>query len=237
MTRSDVRLFWLAAGPDYRVATLEELHFLKRAGALSPGTGKCCLISLDLAIAACKRAGVPALVLAAMAAVPDLQPHTPPPPQAQPRPEQHVPPPAAGQASGAQAHNKRQHAVQRGQGEVAARAGPVAARAMTDEPPVMASRHPIEESSAYLGSAAAVSGVAGRPPLQELQPSRPTSPAGTAMLRQPPQAVDGDKSATAGGLRAHDAAGQQQRAAPPGQDEAVDGTGAQVGAKRKRGWE
>ena len=73
----DAMLFSYAAGRGYKLATREQLCFLVAADILSYCEGKqCWLINVDMAIRAFGRAGAAAPLLAAMAGIPKLQPHT-----------------------------------------------------------------------------------------------------------------------------------------------------------------
>ena len=67
---------WLllaAAAQGNKPAKAEELRFLKAVGAILTA-GNACLITLDVAMYASKKAGVGAAVLAAMAKIAELQP-------------------------------------------------------------------------------------------------------------------------------------------------------------------
>ena len=75
-----------AAGHGCRLATPVELDFLWAAGAFVALAKASTLISVDIAISACSKAGAAAPLLAALVRIAELQPFTGPLPQANPLP-------------------------------------------------------------------------------------------------------------------------------------------------------
>ena len=85
-TCPDARLFWVAGAQGRKPATPEERRFLTATGALLSDRKGAVLISVDMAMCACGKAGLSAPLLAAMAEIAELQRYsTPPLPQAQPK--------------------------------------------------------------------------------------------------------------------------------------------------------
>ena len=73
-----------AAGPGATPATPQVLKFLKTAGAIHKLAMLGALVSVDMAVSACGKAGVAVPVMAALAGVPKLKPYTAPLAQTQP---------------------------------------------------------------------------------------------------------------------------------------------------------
>ena len=85
-TWSEACMLEAAAGHGRMPATPQELDFLRAAGAITALANRSALISVDIAIRACSKAGAAGPLLAALARVAELQPHTPSLPQATPLP-------------------------------------------------------------------------------------------------------------------------------------------------------
>ena len=86
-TCPDAMLLWAAAAQGRKQANQGERRFLVATGALLSDRKNAVLLSVDVAIFACGKAGASAPLLAAMAEIAKLQPYSAPPlPQAQPSP-------------------------------------------------------------------------------------------------------------------------------------------------------